>query len=634
MWFRSLFKFLQSPASRLAARRHLPHPARRRAAYRPRLEALDERVVPAFLDPVSYAVGTYPNAVVSGDFNNDAVDDLAFANGGDQTVSVLLGNADGTFDPAISSPSGNAPTSLAAGDFNDDGMLDLVTGDHPYGLTTDVTVLLGNGNGTFQTPTGYDVTYPYSYSNYGAYSVAAGDVNGDGTIDIIATTALSNYYVGGNDLSAVLLGTGTGTFGAPLWSIVGDGIPDAAAVVDVNGDGRLDIATATNHGYVQVALGDGTGYFGSPSYYYTGAYSLSLVASDLNDDGNVDLAAANYLSGTVDVLLGTGSGTFSGPHSYAAGSYPSSLATADFDGDGNVDLIATNSPNATVSVLLGTGTGAFRPPVNAAVGSTPWRVVAGDFNGDGLMDAAFANHSSHNVSILINDGDWPTPPPPRISISDVTVTEGNTGTRPATFTVTLSAASTETVTVAYATGEGTATAGSDYQAASGTLTFAPGETEKTITVPVNGDRLGEPNETFVVNLSSPTNATIADGQGVGTIVDDEPRIRISNVSTLEGQAGQTTLFTFTVTLSAAYDQPVKMSLRTVNGTAKANRGDYVAQTGTLTFAPGETTKTITIEVKGDSKREASETFYLDLFGLSSNALFTKNRGLGTILNDD
>jgi hypothetical protein len=87
-------------------------------------------------------------------------------------------------------------------------------------------------------------------------------------------------------------------------------------------------------------------------------------------------------------------------------------------------------------------------------------------------------------------------------------------------------------------------------------------------------------------------------------------------------------------LSAAYDQPVTMSYRTVNGSATTGDNDYVAKTGTLTFNPGETTKTITIEVKGDSKREANETFYLDLFGLSSNARFTKNRGLGTILNDD
>jgi hypothetical protein len=130
------------------------------------------------------------------------------------------------------------------------------------------------------------------------------------------------------------------------------------------------------------------------------------------------------------------------------------------------------------------------------------------------------------------------------------------------------------------------------------------------------------------------NAGIADSQGVGIILDDEPRISISDVTKLEGKKGQTTLCTFTVTLSTAYDQAVTMSFRSVDGSANTRDSDYIAKTGTLTFAPGETTKTITIEVKGDSKKEANETFYLDLFGNSGNSLFTKNRGIGTILNDD
>jgi uncharacterized protein (TIGR03032 family) len=128
---------------------------------------------------------------------------------------------------------------------------------------------------------------------------------------------------------------------------------------------------------------------------------------------------------------------------------------------------------------------------------------------------------------------------------------------------------------------------------------------------------------------------IADGQGGGTIPDDQPRVSISDVAKVEGRKGKTTLFTFTVTLSVAYDQPVSMSFQTVNGTAKTSDRDYVAKSGTLTFAPGETSRTITIEVKGDGKREANETFYVDLFGLSPGAAgFTKKRGLGTILNDD
>jgi Calx-beta domain-containing protein len=184
------------------------------------------------------------------------------------------------------------------------------------------------------------------------------------------------------------------------------------------------------------------------------------------------------------------------------------------------------------------------------------------------------------------------------------------------------------------TGDNSAVASNDYQATSGTLTFEPGETSEIVRVLVNGDRVPEPNETFVVNLSGATNAVITGGQGVDTIVDDEPHISISDVSKKEGRKNQTTLFTFTVTLSAACDQAVTISFRTVDGSATTGDSDYIAKTGMLNFAPGESTKTITIDVRGDSKREANETFYLDLFGNSGNSMFSKNRGTGTILNDD
>ncbi len=200
---------------------------------------------------------------------------------------------------------------------------------------------------------------------------------------------------------------------------------------------------------------------------------------------------------------------------------------------------------------------------------------------------------------------------PMLAIRDATVLEGNTGTTNFVFTVSLSAASDQPVTVAYATADGTATAGSDYAAAAGTLTIPAGQTTGTITVLVNGDRLAEPDEAFVVNLSSPTNATVADGQGAGTIVDDEPRISITpSVSRSEGNTGQAPL-AFAVTLSAAYDVPVTVAWATADKTATAG-GDYQAASGTLTFAPGETSKTISVLVKGDRVPEPNETFVVNL----------------------
>ncbi|HUE74169.1 MAG TPA: Calx-beta domain-containing protein [Pirellulaceae bacterium] len=335
--------------------------------------------------------------------------------------------------------------------------------------------------------------------------------------------------------------------------------------------------------------------------------------------------------------------------------YTTAEFTGTFDADpgpGTFTLTAGDKPNAFVSKLNSAGSfvwaGAMGGPEayfnsnGIAVDGQGNIFTTGSFRGTADFDPGAGTYS---LTSALNSSGNPTSDvfvsklvpvilSPTLSINDVSMTEGNSGSTTATFTVTRFGDTTQEVTVSYATADGTATAGSDYQAVSGTLTILAGQTIGMISVPVSGDRVAEANETFFMNLGNATNATIADDQGVGTIVDDEPRISISDVSKSEGKRGKTTLFTFTVTLSAAYDEAVSMSYRTVDGTAKTGDGDYVAKTGTLTFAPGETTKTITIEVKGDSKKEANETFYLDLFDSSSNSLFTKSRGLGTILNDD
>jgi hypothetical protein len=224
-------------------------------------------------------------------------------------------------------------------------------------------------------------------------------------------------------------------------------------------------------------------------------------------------------------------------------------------------------------------------------------------------------------------------PLPQLSIDNLSVVEGNAGTGNALFTVTLSAASTQTVTVSYATANGTASAPADYTAVSGTLTFAPGTTTQQITVPVIGDLLDEPNETFVVNLSGATNATIAAGQGVGTIVDDDPApsLSLNDVSVTEGNTG-TTNAVFTVTLSAASGQPVTVNYATANGTATAP-ADYTAASGTLTFTPGTTTQQITVAVVGDVVAESNETFTVNLSG-ATNATIARAQGVATIANDD
>ncbi len=246
------------------------------------------------------------------------------------------------------------------------------------------------------------------------------------------------------------------------------------------------------------------------------------------------------------------------------------------------------------------------------------------------------------VTDFATDPDWgksaPVFPTPSISIKDVTVTEGDTGTTDATFTVSLSEAIGRQVTVDYATADGTATASQDYTATSGTLTFNAGETSKTITVPVIGDTTTESNETFYVNLTNPSNATIADGQGVGTIQDDDspsspsqPQISINDVTVTEGNTG-TTNATFTVSLSQASSAQVTVDYATADGTATAG-SDYQSTSGTLTFNAGETSKTITVPVYGDTTAESNETFYVNLTN-PSNATIADGQGVGTIQDDD
>jgi hypothetical protein len=596
---------------------------------RPILEALEDRSVPAFLAPVDYSVGWSPAEVKAADFNGDHYLDLATLDLGSNTVSVLLGNPGGSFQPARSSYAGNGYPlqSLAVGDFNEDGKLDLATGSnlyetYQYGVD-DVIVLLGNGDGSFRPPV-------YLGTDLPAVAVATGDLNGDGNTDLFVAAWDDTSQSGSLN---VVLGHGDGTF-APATTVgPNDGYPPSPVLADFDGDGDADVALGS-----QLLLSNGDGTFRAPGDL--GAYSYGWTVADLDGDRNLDLAGTTFDGGYgISVLLGKGDGSFQNSRFFVAGLNPGYVNAADMDGDRVVDLVVTNqiTTDGGLTVLLGEGDGSFAPPITTAVAGYPGALVVADFNGNGLPDAAVTNSDYWNagsVSVFFNDGTWPPADPPSVSIRDFTVTEGNAGTINATFIVTLSHTATADVTVHFETANITATAGSDYTATSGTLIIPAGQLYATIEIAVRGDRLPEPTETFAVNLSAATNATIGDGQGIVTIFDDEPVIRTTDVTRAEGRKPYTTVFTFTVTIGAPYDQPVTVSFRTVDGTATTSNKDYDAKTGTLTFAPGETTKTITIFVNGDNKRESDETFFVDLFGNSGNSRFGKSRGVGTIVNDD
>lgn len=232
--------------------------------------------------------------------------------------------------------------------------------------------------------------------------------------------------------------------------------------------------------------------------------------------------------------------------------------------------------------------------------------------------------------------DTAEPAVPSLSIADVSVQEGNAGTRLMTFTVILSAAAAGPVTVAYSTADGTATSGSDYVAASGNLTFAAGETSKTLQVTVNGDTAAEGNEAFTVRLANAAGATIADGSATGTLTNDDaaatlPALSVGDVSLREGDSGTAELM-FIVTLDKAATGPVTVSYATANGTATAG-ADYAALTGTLTFAAGETSKMVHVAVNGDIAVEANETFSLTLSG-ATGATIADATAVGQITDDD
>jgi hypothetical protein len=222
---------------------------------------------------------------------------------------------------------------------------------------------------------------------------------------------------------------------------------------------------------------------------------------------------------------------------------------------------------------------------------------------------------------------------PSISIDDVVVGEGDSGTTDANFTVSLSGPSGRTVTVDWATADGTAVHPSDFAANSGTATFDPGETSQTVVVAVKGDTDLELDEAFTVALTSPTNATVTDGSGTGTIVDDElePVVSIDDATVTEGDAGTSTL-SFTVSLSRVGVVGATVDWTTSNGSA-AEPGDYASDSGTVTFTAGDVEESVDVSVNGDVLFEDDESIAVDLSN-AAGSLLGDGHGVGTIVNDD
>jgi hypothetical protein len=440
---------------------------RRARALAPRaavgLERLEDRTLLSFAAPINSPTNSQPEGIARGDFRGVGTDDLVVANNGfndgaASSLSLLLGNGDGTFQPAVQLDVRPNPFGVAVGDFNGDGHLDLVVSHANFGspARTTVSVLLGNGDGTFARP----VDYPVGAS---ARSVAVGDFTGDGILDIVTANLGDNtvsvllgngdgtlqsartFPVGPNPESvavgrfgpgghlgivtadqgdangngggvSLLVGNGDGTFQPAVTLGLGQagGRPAArsVAVADLAGNGLDDIVTANdsdNGGTVSVLLANSDGSF-QPAVTYQGDQEpLSVVAGNFHGDGHLDLVVANLaFVGTPDELTlfrGNGDGTFQASVAIGSGRLSHGLVTGDFNGDGHLDLAVSNVSGGDVSVLLGNGDGTFDTAPTVSTDSQPFALASGSFRRNGITDLVTANIGSNTVSVLLGNGD-------------------------------------------------------------------------------------------------------------------------------------------------------------------------------------------------------------------------------------
>ncbi|MGD0469076.1 MAG: FG-GAP-like repeat-containing protein [Terriglobales bacterium] len=388
----------------------------------------------SFLPPKTYETGGInPSSVAIADLRGDGKLDLVVAQcstnscpQAEGSVGVLLGNGDGTFQPpTVYDAGGWNASSVIVTDVNGDGKLDIVVAGgcdpsldcagapfiHGY-----VGVLLGNGDGTFQP------VATYSSGDYYAVSVAAADVNGNGKLDLVVANGFGEGSVG------VLLGNGDGTFQPAVTYDSGGYAARSVAVGDVNGDGKLDLVVANFVSSVAgVLLGNGDGTFQPAVTYYVlfGVYMASIALADVNGDGKLDILTSNCgynecsignSGGDVGVLLGNGDGTFLQGVAYSAGNSPISIAIADMNGDGKQDVVVANwgssdSINGAGSVLLANGDGTFQPAQTyLSGGNEATSVAVADLTGDGRPDIVLGDFGSGGtnpppgiVSVLLNN---------------------------------------------------------------------------------------------------------------------------------------------------------------------------------------------------------------------------------------
>jgi hypothetical protein len=349
-----------------------------------------------FAPAVNYGAGDAPYSVFCADLDGDGDLDLAVANCMSTIVSILMNNGDGTFQSAVNYGAGANPYSVFCADLDGDGDLDLAVANEG---SDNVSILKSNGDGTFQTKVDYG-------AGVGPVSLFCADLDGDGDLDL----AVANN---GSGNVSILKNNGDGTFQTKV--DYGTGVyPYSVFCADLDGDSDLDLAVAnTGSNNVSILKNNGDGTFQTAVNYGTGDYPYSVFCADLDGDGDLDLAVANDGSNNVSILKNNGDGTFQTAVNYGAGDYPASVFCADLDGDGDLDLAVANDGSNNVSILKNNGDGTFQSAVNYGAGAIPSSVFCADLDGDTDLDLAVANVGSDNVSILKNLTQVPANQTPR-----------------------------------------------------------------------------------------------------------------------------------------------------------------------------------------------------------------------------
>jgi hypothetical protein len=598
------------------------------------------------------------------DFNQDGRPDVAVRMS-TLSVQVLLGDGSGGLiaagAPVVAAGSGQSIGGLAVADLNLDRKPDLVVSAYTgFQTNGQITVLLGDGAG------GLTPTAPLSEQG-DLPNVFTDDFNLDGRPDVAVTAGYNPNTI------RVLVGDGTGGLAAGPSMLTGTaGQVPGVILFDVNLDDKPDFLQPDFwNKRILIGLGNGQGGFSSPT---STPGDGGVVVGDFNGDGKPDIVVGST------VLAGNGTGGFQAVASYSS-SFP--VVAGDFNLDGVLDLGASgnnglqillnncSAPASTTSLSVTPSPSAFGQSVTLTAtvmpvagsatptghvqfrdGATnvesPVALVGGTASlaistlSDGLHSltavyggsADFASSTSSSVSHTVLS---------RLTVNDVTANSATLTTL--SFQVSLSAASNLSVSVSYATSDRTAKAGTDYTSTAGVLTFDPGQTTKTVSVPILQGSPGASKE-FFLTLTSPTNATFSRSAGIGTIVYassgaltmaiDDPSVKEGNTVAAGGSSNTTTgivLLAFSVSLSKPSSTLVSATYATADGTAAAET-DYVAQSGLIAFPPGKVTRSILVPVKSNTTVNGNRTLFVNLANVFGGAQVTKGQGTGTIVDDD